>query len=86
MAAQWYEVAMFNGHQEPDAIYDVKGFYCNCPAGGGKGHKHVELVRQFQQLGEPWLTTFWQRNGKWEWYRILIEEYDPRVYRRKRKC
>jgi len=84
--AGWYEVAMFNGHQEPDAIYDVKGDFCNCRGGMGPEHKHVQLVRQFQQLGEPWLTTFWQRDDKWEWYRILIPEDDPRVHRRKRKC
>lgn len=65
----WYEVAKFEGRSKPASVYYVSNEYCTCPA--ATSCKHVELVKEFKRLKEPWLTVFWQLDGKWQWYEVL---------------
>lgn len=70
---RYYEVAKFEGSKEPSKVYlTTSDGQCTCPAQGDC--KHVELVREFKRLNEPWLTVFWQAEGKWQWYEVLHEE------------
>jgi hypothetical protein len=68
LGAARYEVAVFYGGPIPTGVYEVRGLTCTCPAGGGdRGHKHVELVRLFQRMGEPSCFAFW-RDGEGLWH------------------
>ena len=58
-----YQVALFDGHKEPDKVYKVhlKGnsAYCSCPGfpkTPGHSHKHIRLVKEWLKAGSPWLA------------------------------
>lgn len=71
-----YEVAVFQGTTAPTDVYTVRGLHCSCPAGGGsKDHKHIELVRLFQRLGEPACFMFWRGEDIWHARRWTGDEH-----------
>lgn len=90
---RYYEVAKFEGGKQPSTVYLTSDEGCTCPAGTtGKSCKHIGLVQEFKRLNEPWLTVFWQAEGRWQWYEVLHEEgtrayedYKHQVARRRRK-
>jgi hypothetical protein len=76
MRAGWFEVAKFDGHDQPEAVYDVLGQSCSCPRGGNC--KHAALVRIHAGLRKDAIRTYWQDKwSKWLWYEILLEYRPP---------
>lgn len=63
-----FEVAKFEGHASPAQVYRVtlgRGgslSTCSCPGFQRRqdlDHKHVQLVKVFQELGSPELASLW---------------------------
>lgn len=67
------EIAKFQGHNEPVAVYTVKGKICNCPARGRC--KHHFLVERWKALEEAPVALYED-----DTYDIavpgILEEYD----------